>query len=113
MEHTCHPIDTELCSRWKLVGRIALVGHGTFVQRSFARGRPWLRLSISSTGWYVTAYRTKRSAVSGDYGQYDDSIYFIFGGENPWGEPITVPQPPPQPAATASVQAGPISLPRK
>lgn len=39
-----------------------------FVQRGRVRGRPWLRFlrRIDQTGWWVSAYRTRRLAVMGD-----------------------------------------------
>lgn len=70
---TVHPIDTALASQWPLVGRPSGVRRwrdtgavSIFAQRSWMRGRPWLRFSskIEGEGWYVTAHPTRAKALA-------------------------------------------------
>lgn len=72
MTTTAHPIDTSAASQWALVGlpygvrRWRDTGEvSIFVQRSWIRGRPWLRFSsrFEGEGWYVTAHPTRRAAL--------------------------------------------------
>jgi hypothetical protein len=80
---TAHPIDTGAASRWSLVGHpagvrryadtgeVAIFVQRSFVQRSFMRGRPWLRFSLRfeitspADAWHVTAFSTREAALHG------------------------------------------------
>jgi hypothetical protein len=85
--HTCHPIDTAIASQWHLVGAITLVGRNTFVQRSYSRGRSWLRLWWRPEhGWTAQAFKSRAAAVVGDFGNVGDKGWpFTYGGPNVWG----------------------------
>lgn len=69
--HTCHPFDTGLASREHLAGLPWVIGHGSsaygFVQRTMARGRGWRRFVTMDGGWRVTAYRSRKSAILGEF----------------------------------------------
>lgn len=80
-----HPIDTAIAASYDLVGRPWLVGPGVFVQRSWTRGRPWLRLRHGERGWDVTAYASRAAAIAGDFGGGDRGRAFDYGGGNVWG----------------------------
>lgn len=75
---TAHPIDTGAASQWALVGRPSRVLRyrdtnevAFFIQRSWMRGRPWLRFSARvepsrDDRWYVTAFKTRYEALLGE-----------------------------------------------